>query len=364
MISNITTTEGIFTSLLISIVIGLLACWAALLIARRFKIMDIPSVDPRKIHQVATPLAGGLAIMIALIPLVFITGIYQNSKFLGLFIAVPIIFAFGLWDDFRRLPAWLKLIGQSLAFVVLVLFDINVKIFTSGGFFISGAGIGYEILNLAITYLWVIGVTNAYNLVDSMDNIVVGLSGWSFAFFILATTASNQIPLVMLTSSLAGICLALSFFNSSPARLFLGDSGAQTLGFLMAVIGMLYKPAYNPLQSAQQSSWFVPILLAGVPIFDTCLVFFSRLIHHKPFYKGDNRHTYHRLIALGLDSSKAVKVMQLAAFALNCIAFIAVNLEPLAANLILIGVIFLGIGVFIFFELVKYPQTTPITTVK
>jgi UDP-GlcNAc:undecaprenyl-phosphate GlcNAc-1-phosphate transferase len=251
-----------------------------------------------------------------------------------------------------------------LAFVVLVLFDIKVKIFTSGGFFISGEGIGFEILNLAITYLWVIGVTNAYNLVDSMDNIVVGLSGWSFAFFILATTASNQIPLVMLTSSLAGICLALSFFNSSPARLFLGDSGAQTLGFLMAVIGMLYKPAYNPLQTAQQSSWFVPILLAGVPIFDTCLVFFSRLIHHKPFYKGDNNHTYHRLIALGLDSGRAVKVMQLAAFALNCIAFIAVNLQPLPANLILIGVILLGIGVFIFFELVKYPQTTPIGSVK
>jgi UDP-GlcNAc:undecaprenyl-phosphate GlcNAc-1-phosphate transferase len=356
MISNLTATEGIFTSLLISIILGLCASWLAVKISRYFNIMDVPSTDPRKIHHVSTPLAGGLAIMIALIPLVFIAGVYKESKLVGLLLSTPIVFAFGLWDDIHRLPPWVKLLGQSLAFIVLVLFDIKVKIFTSGGFFISGAGTLYEILNLAITYLWVIGVTNAYNLVDSMDNIVVGLCGWSFAFFILTTAASNQLALVLLSSCLSGICLALSFFNSSPARLFLGDSGAQTLGFLIAAIGMLYKPPYNPLQSAALSTWFVPILLAGVPIFDTCLVFFSRLIHHKKFYVGDTRHTYHRLIALGLDSSRAVIVMQIICFALNCIAFIAANLPPLASNLIFAGVILMGIGIFIFFELVKYPQ--------
>ncbi len=132
--------------------------------------------------------------------------------------------------------------------------------------------------------------------------------------------------------------------------MFLGDSGAQTLGFLLSVLAIYY----NPIDSFQASSYLVPILLVGVPIFDTTLVTISRMRRRTPFYKGNRDHTYHRLVALGLDPSRAVYTMHLAALVLDCMAFIAVSLPPIWANGVLVMALLMGAGFIVFFE--KYQK--------
>jgi UDP-GlcNAc:undecaprenyl-phosphate GlcNAc-1-phosphate transferase len=121
------------------------------------------------------------------------------------------------------------------------------------------------------------------------------------------------------------------------------------LGFFLAAIGILY----TPVGAFQTSSWFVPILLVGVPIFDTSLVFFSRLRRKQAFYQSGRDHTYHRLVKRGMDSGRAVMTMHFAALILECVAFVAVSLEPLLANSVFIVCIL--VGVVLFFVLDRHP---------
>jgi UDP-GlcNAc:undecaprenyl-phosphate GlcNAc-1-phosphate transferase len=268
-------------------------------------------------------------------------GLVRDGSMRAILIGALIIFVFGLWDDARGLSAPPKLAGQLLAAGLLVITGLRIQVFETEGFFFSGSGTIFFILDIFLTIFWLVGVTNAFNLVDSMDGLVAGLSAWAFGFFMLATFDSNQMLPSQLSALLVGTCIGLIFYNTSPARLFLGDSGAQTLGFFMAAIAILYSP--KGAEAAQMSSWFVPILLVGVPIFDTTLVTISRLRRGVPFYIGRGDHTYHRLVKLGLAPSRAVMSMHIAALLLECIAFIAVALPPLPANLTFAGCLAAGV---------------------
>jgi UDP-GlcNAc:undecaprenyl-phosphate GlcNAc-1-phosphate transferase len=137
---------------------------------------------------------------------------------------------------------------------------------------------------------------------------------------------------------LLGACIALFYFNSPPARLFLGDSGAQTLGFLLAVLAI----AYLPQGAKQSSSWVVPIMLLGVPIFDMMLVVISRLRRGKPIYEAALDHTYHRLVAAGWDSNRAVLSMHVVSLLLGSLAFVVLTRPPFVANAVFVGVLLAG----------------------
>jgi UDP-GlcNAc:undecaprenyl-phosphate GlcNAc-1-phosphate transferase len=132
----------------------------------------------------------------------------------------------------------------------------------------------------------------------------------------------------------------------TPARLFLGDSGSQTFGFLVAAIAMEYAPVgLSPI-----SSWFVPILLVGMPIFDTTLVVCSRFRKGLPVYKANLDHTYHRLVKLGLDERRAVLTIHLAALLLSLVAFVTFYLPPLIANLVFGLILILGTVIILYLE--------------
>jgi UDP-GlcNAc:undecaprenyl-phosphate GlcNAc-1-phosphate transferase len=184
-----------------------------------------------------------------------------------------------------------------------------------------------------------------------MDGLAIGLANVAFAFFMLASINSGQTELVSLFSILLGIGIGLLVYNISPAKLFLGETGAQSIGFLLAALAILYHPAGKE----QTSTWFVKVMLMAVPIFDTTLVFFSRLRKGHAFYIAGQDHTYHRLVSLGLPSGRAVAIIQMAAFMINCLAFIAVALPPLFSNIIF-GFT-LALGFILFFVLEKKPQT-------
>jgi UDP-GlcNAc:undecaprenyl-phosphate GlcNAc-1-phosphate transferase len=322
-----------------------LAIW----IAKRMGLMDIPGSAAHKKHLRPTPLAGGIVLVLSMVVL---TPIFHlaNKDFSSLLIALIIIFLFGLWDDAKGLGAPLKLVGQILASIFLIASDVSVH-------FLEGLSIPHlggnvlVVLDWGVTIFWFIGITNAFNLIDSMDGLVVGIAGIAFSFFMIMALVAQQTSLAIFSGCLMGICISLYAFNVSPAWLFLGDSGAQTLGFILAAVGMIYTPHNLP----QGSSWFVPILVLGVPIFDTTMVVFSRFIHHKPVFHADRTHTYHQLVAWGLDPSRAVLAIQLTTLILSFVAFIALSLPPLEATLIFCGVVLSGVILLIFLAC-KNPQ--------
>lgn len=338
--------SGLFQAILVSLILTLGTSYIGIKIARQTKLMDFPGAAPYKQHKIPMPYAGGIALMLSLSILVLVTGLWRDTNIVRMLVGALFIFGFGIWDDYKRLGALPKSLGQLAVAIFLVSSGLSIKILESHTFFLGGSGPLYVWLDYFLTIFWVVGVTNAFNLVDSMDGLAVGLSGWAFTFFMLATMDSGQNLLSVTSAILVGICLAIYLFNSIPAKMFLGDSGAQTLGFLLAVMAIYY----NPVDSFQSSSYLVPILLVGVPIFDTTMVTISRFRRRVPFYKGNRDHTYHRLVALGLEPGHAVYVMHLAALILDCLAFIAVGLPPIWANGVLILTILMGIGLIWFFE--------------
>ncbi|MCC6146722.1 MAG: undecaprenyl/decaprenyl-phosphate alpha-N-acetylglucosaminyl 1-phosphate transferase [Anaerolineaceae bacterium] len=352
MTSYVTSTAYMFENLLLGLVLTFISSWFAIRLARRVGLIDVPGRAAHKLHQNPIPLAGGIALVLSISILIAVSGLWREPQIGVMLLAALLIFTLGLVDDAYSLRPILKLVGQCAAAILLILVGVYIQIFETASFFFSGSGVFFVWLGRILTILWIVGITNAFNLVDSMDGLAVGLGGWAFAFFMLATFDSQQLSLSALSALFLGACIAVYYYNKSPARLFLGDSGAQTLGFVLAAIAILY----TPLEKYQNSSWFVPVLLLGVPIFDTSLVFISRLRRGKPVYQANRDHTYHRLVALGYDSDRAVFLMHLAGLVLECLAFAAVSVDPLYANLIFAGCLLAGLLLLVFLE---HPKRCP-----
>lgn len=306
-------------------------------------LIDIPKSAPHKQHTIPTPLAGGISLALSLGVMIGLSNSWIKRGLGGLLLSGLVIWLFGLLDDIRRFSAIKKLIGQLLAVVIAIYFNVDVKIFDSPGFITFQAKWINTTLNMLITIIWFIGITNAFNLIDSMDGLTVGVSTITLAFFVMATLVSKQPALTRLSILLLGVSIGLYPWNKPPAKFFLGDSGAQTLGFIIAGIAILYTPLFA---KGQASSWFTPILFLAFPIFDTCLVVYARLRHKQPFYLGGNDHTYHRLVSLGISPLRTTTAIHIIVLVIDCVAFTALFLNTIPANLLFFILILIG-GAFL-----------------
>jgi UDP-GlcNAc:undecaprenyl-phosphate/decaprenyl-phosphate GlcNAc-1-phosphate transferase len=336
----------IFEAILLSLILVMGMAQFSIRLARRVNLIDLPDSAPHKQHFRPTPLAGGIALLLTLILAELIFGTFGDLNIRVTFLAAGLIFVFGLWDDYKNSSPLVKFTGQFIAALLLIRMGVYIRIFESPEFFLRGNGIINVYLDWILTVFWVVGITNAFNFVDSMDGLAVGLGGMAAAFFMLVTLDAQQPVLSLHSALIVGACIGLYYFNSPPALLFLGDSGAQTLGFVLAVLAI----AYSPQGANQSSSWFVPIILLGVPIFDAFLVVVSRLRRGKPVYFAARDHTYHRLLNLGFESTRAVLVMQVVGLALGCLAFVILTQPPLIANLVFVGVLIVGIAALTYLE--------------
>lgn len=311
----------------------LLTALAALLVAplitmlaRRAGLLDKPGIYAHKQHSQPTPASGGLILVVVLSAAPLLSGWLQQRALVAILVPALIIFAFGLWDDLRGLPPWAKLAAQTLATILMISLGAQVKLFQGNW------------LNWLVTALWMVGITNAFNFVDSKDGLALGLASLAAAFYMLATNRSGQTELSLLSAALLGSSAACYYYNSQPAFFFLGDSGSQLLGFLLAGLSI----SYNPSGFDLWSSWFIPILLMGVPIFDLCLVVVSRMRRGLPVYQAGLDHTYHRLVDLGLGSERAVMTMHAASFFLSALALSTLGLPAAFSNAIFLIVLLLG----------------------
>jgi UDP-GlcNAc:undecaprenyl-phosphate GlcNAc-1-phosphate transferase len=319
----------LFPVILLAAIVALVSAPLLARLARRLALVDLPGSAPHKRHENAVPLAGGPVLLLSVGVAYLSLALPSGSPLQGIGLGSVILLVWGLVDDRYRLRARLKLLGQLVATAVLVRFGVQVHITQT------------EWLDLALTVLWIVGLVNAFNFVDSMDGLALGLAAIGLSFFMLVTLDADQSELASLAAAGLGATLGLYFYNAAPASLFLGDSGSQVLGFILAGLGIAYVPAGAGLP--QGVSWFTPILALGVPIFDTTLVVVSRLRRRQPIYAPQRDHTYHRLVAYGIHPGRAVLAMQLSAVLLGLVAFVALGLSVIAANLLFAAVVLGGL---------------------
>ncbi|MBN1267866.1 MAG: undecaprenyl/decaprenyl-phosphate alpha-N-acetylglucosaminyl 1-phosphate transferase [Anaerolineales bacterium] len=324
----------LFPVILLAGTVAFLCSFPVQKLALRKGFLDCPDSAPHKLHQSATPLGGGIVLLVSIWAGWMIFGTWHGSVIPGLLGATSLIMLWGLVDDRYGLEPLPKLAGQIIATVFLILAGIQAHIFS------------FNWANYLITLFWMVGLSNAFNFVDSMDGLALGIAIIASGFFMLVTIDSGQPELARLSAVLLGAGIGLMFLNTQPARLFLGDSGAQLLGFLLAAIGIAYNPAGLP----QEVSWFTPILVLGVPVFDMVLVVFSRLRRKMPVYQAGHDHSYHRLVRMGLDSNRAVVGMHLIAGGLGLTAFILLGASVLWANVIYFAILMASIILILWLE--------------
>lgn len=336
----------LFESLFFTFFICIIAAIYATKLAVKTELLDRPNAEPHKKHDRVVPLSGGIALMFTILIATLIFRNKLGKDLHGVILASAVIFAFALLDDYRNLNWKIKLAGQILGAILMILFGTRTHLFDAVLFRHFMPASLSVCCDYGLTILWMVFITNAFNLVDSADGLMLGLTSWALGFFMIAAIDAGQIPLSLFCTIILGPCIALLFFNSHPAILFMGDSGAQMLGFLLAAIAIIY----NPAQRLQANTWFMPILLLGVPIFDTTMVIISRHRRGKHFYSSGNDHTFHRLLKMGFSMQQASVFMHSIAFALEVIAFFAISRSRIISNVIFGVVVLLGIGAIVFLE--------------
>jgi len=282
--------SGLTTVVATSLVVAIAATPVARAIALRSRFLDQPSA--RKTHGSPMPLLGGLAIYAAVLLSLFAYPDRQTILGLGgILVAATWISLLGVWDDRVGLGVLAKLVGQVGSVLVLVAVDVRVLLPLPPW------------LNLALTLAWLIGITNAFNLLDNMDGLSGGVGAVAAAAFLLLAVDNGQYLVAPLAAAILGAMVGFLFYNFNPARIFMGDSGSLFLGLLLAVVGIKLRfPDNSP-----NVTWLVPVLVLGVPIVDTALVVASRLLRRKnPFRTSGRDHLSHRLVALGLSQRQAV----------------------------------------------------------
>lgn len=302
-------------------------------LALRWNIVDQPS--HRKVHKQPTPLLGGAAIYAAFCLAILL---FAPAAYLVEFGAV---LTGGLWlalvgyvDDRQGMQPLTKFGAQFVASIILIASGIQIELF------------GNPLLDYPLTMLWVVGITNAMNLMDNMDGLAAGTTAVaSGMFFVLA--ASQELILVgSLAAALCGATLGFLRYNFSPATTFMGDTGSLVIGFILAVLGIKLE---FPAQSTVVT-WAIPLLVLAVPIFDTSLVIFTRLREKRSPFQGGKDHTSHRILQLGFSPRRTVVIMYGLALLMGTLALaISETSTTVAGGIIAIAAVFVG-SLFVFLE--------------
>lgn len=297
--------------------------------AHRYGIVAIPRND--RWHQRPTALMGGIAIYLA-----FVVGLLFSApvlwRALPILIAGTILFATGVVDDLVQLKPYIKLVMQLVASSIVVF----------GGLSLPWTSI--DVVNYLITIFWLIGITNAVNLLDNMDGLSGGIALIACLFLAINFILNGQVTESALPLMLAGAIVGFLWFNFNPASIFMGDCGSMFLGFALGGIALLSDMSRTRNVSAVL---LTPVLILLIPIFDTCVVTVTRKLSGRPVSQGGRDHTSHRLVALGISERRAVLMLYLFAAISGTLSLMVRQMRIEVTLLIISGfaltVLFLGL---------------------
>ena len=326
-------------------------------LAKKVGAIDMPS--DRRVHKKPIPRIGGIAILfgflVASIYLIISSTLEKKlilndsdnylRKLLGFLIGILVLEAFAFTDDLKDIRPWQKLVGQVLAAVIIFCSGIRIDIINDW--------VLPTWFSCILTIGWIVGITNAINLIDGLDGLSSGISLIS-SFLLLIIFATNYSPLiaVLLITALAGAIMGFMPFNINPAKTFMGDVGSQFLGFTLAVISIL-----GVAKTVTLIVLIAPVLVLALPIFDTLFAIVRRIVKGrslKAVFKADRGHLHHRLMQQGFTQKQSVAILYAISASLGMLAIILIEdgfWKAMSLLLLIIAVLTIG-----FKEITKYKK--------
>lgn len=330
--------KTIYIAFLIAMSVAYVVTPFVIRLANRVGAIDVPK-DSRRVHTVPIPRLGGIAIFVGFMVAVLVT-FEMNTRLLSVLVGAAIIVTMGYFDDIKPLSAKVKLLVQLLAAGIAMYGGVKMNILTNPLALISDSANPLIILgnwSYPLTLIWIVGVTNAINLIDGLDGLAAGISTISALTLAAVALFLGQSYIAILAAILAGATIGFLPYNFNPAKIFMGDTGSLFLGYMLSVISIM-----GVLKSAAALSILVPIFAIGLPIFDTSMAIIRRGLSGKSLMEADKGHLHHKLLDIGLSQKQAVLTLYSISAVLGFGAVALVEATLKVAIVLVIAVFFLA----------------------
>ncbi len=287
-------------------------------LAYRIGAVDVPK-DRRRMHDHPIPRLGGLAIFVGFVITVLLFA-QPDRQLRGILLGACLIVAVGVVDDSHPLGAGIKFILQIVASLIAVWHGVVIQMIANPLPFIGGPYWDFGIMAVPITVIWIVAVTNSVNLIDGLDGLADGVSTIAALTMLIIALLMGDLKMAVICAALVGACVGFIPYNRNPAKIFMGDTGATFLGYMLATVSVtgLFK-LYAMI------SFIVPFIILGFPIYDTASAFTRRILKGQNPMKADRSHTHHKLIDMGMNQKQAVATLYLIAGVLGLCAVMIVT---------------------------------------
>ncbi|MCI8420027.1 MAG: undecaprenyl/decaprenyl-phosphate alpha-N-acetylglucosaminyl 1-phosphate transferase [Oscillospiraceae bacterium] len=311
--------------------------------------VDVPK-DKRRMHDHPIPRLGGLAIFIGfVVSALFFAQVDKQLQ--GILLGSCLIVAVGVVDDSHPLGAGIKFILQIVAALIAVWHGVIIQTIANPLPFIGGDYWDFGIMAVPITVIWIVAVTNSVNLIDGLDGLADGVSTIAALTMLIIALLMKNLEMAVLCAALVGACVGFIPYNRNPAKIFMGDTGATFLGYMLATVSVM-----GLFKLYAIISFIVPFIILGFPIFDTASAFTRRILKGQNPMKADRSHTHHKLIDMGMNQKQAVATLYMVAGVLGLCAVMIVTTGYIKVILSVIALIGTAYTVA---HIVRYPHEHP-----
>ena len=301
--------------------------------AHKIGAIDIPK-DSRRMHKKPIPRLGGLAIFGGFLCAILLFG-QLDQTMLCVLLGATIIIALGIFDDVLALGAKLKFVVQIIAAAIPVCVgDLQIKLFTNLNPFSDEPFFHLGILAIPVTIIWIVGITNAVNLIDGLDGLAVGVSSIAAITMLAVALLTGNMAIAITMAALAGACIGFMPYNLNPAKIFMGDTGSTFLGYMLATVSIMGLFKFYAV-----ISFAVPFLILGLPIFDTANAIIRRVAAGRSPMSPDRGHVHHKLIDMGFNQKQAVAILYAISATLGLTAVVLTSSGEVKAIVLLLAVL-------------------------
>ena len=301
--------------------------------AHKVGAIDVPK-DARRMHKKPIPRLGGLAIYGGFLCSILIFG-QLDETMLCVLLGAAIIVALGIFDDVLALGAKLKFVVQIVAAAIPVCIgDLQIGLFTNLNPLSDTPFVHLGILAVPVTIIWIVGITNAVNLIDGLDGLAVGVSSIAAITMLAVALLTGNMPIAITMAALAGACIGFLPYNLNPAKIFMGDTGSTFLGYMLATVSIMGLFKFYAV-----ISFAVPFLILGLPIFDTANAIIRRVAAGRSPMSPDRGHVHHKLIDMGFNQKQAVAILYAISATLGLTAVVLTSSGEVKAIVLLLAVL-------------------------
>lgn len=339
-------------ALIVACVVSFLSTPMAKMLAYKVGAVDVPK-DNRRMHKEPIPRLGGLAIYIAFI-LSTLLFVEIDRTLQGILLGSVLIVILGVLDDSMALKALPKFLVQILAAGVAVYHGCRIEFISNPNVFSAISYLDLGWISIPLTIVWIVAITNAVNFIDGLDGLAVGVSTISTATLLVIALLLSETSVAIILAALLGGCLGFLPYNMNPAKIFMGDTGATFLGFILACLSVqgLFK-FYAVI------SFAVPFLILGVPIFDICFAILRRVLHGQNPMQADRGHMHHRLIDMGFNQKQSVAIIYVLTGLLGLSAVVLTTSGEMRALMLLAAVLLVSVIGFQLIFARQHPKEQP-----